>query len=351
MSMTNRRRLEQRFPNRKRNSAGTPPGVADPPAHVPGRRRALESLGRQCKTVLSPVCARHARRHGAAARDRQLPGDGRGAERCRARRRRGRLRQRPRPMADDDGGRAHRLHAGLRQADGRPAATHRQPDHVGDRQEPGRFGEGVRPHSRVHPGDDRCAEGSRQRQLALPDRRRHDRPDPPHAARRRAVHGPVQLPAQRDLRHADPGAADGQHRCVQAAAVRHLAVLPAARGVPQRLSRRGDQHRLRAGRGGRAAHARLRQGERAGADRIEQGRRPPEEAAPEVASPARHSRAGRQERRDRAARCGHRADRQGVPAGHAVVQRPTLHRPQDADRPPLDRRARSCGASPRSSPS
>ena len=54
----------------------------------------------------------------------------------------------------------------------------------------------------------------RQQQLALPDRRRHDRPDPPHAAGCRAVHGALQLPAERDLRDADPRAHHGQHHGV-----------------------------------------------------------------------------------------------------------------------------------------
>ena len=60
------------------------------------------------------------------------------------------------------------------------------------------------------------------------DRRGHDRPDPPHAARRGAVHGAVQLSPQRDLRDPDPGADHGQHHGVQAAEIRHAAVLPAA---------------------------------------------------------------------------------------------------------------------------
>ena len=93
----------------------------------------------------------------------------------------------------------------------------REPDHVGDRQEPAGLAKGVRPHGRLHPRDDRGAQGPRQRQLALPDRRRHHRPDPPHAARGRAVHGAVQLSAERDLRDADPGADHGQHHGVQAA--------------------------------------------------------------------------------------------------------------------------------------
>ena len=75
-------------------------------------------------------------------------------------------------------------------------------------------------------------------QLALRHRRGHHRPDPAHAARRGAVHGAVQLSVERDLRHADPGAADGQHRGLQAAAVRRLAVRAAARRFSQRASRR-----------------------------------------------------------------------------------------------------------------
>ena len=124
--------------------------------------------------------------------------------------------------------------------------------------------EGVRPHRRLHPRHDRGAEGAGQRQLALPGRRGHDRPDPPHAAGRRPVHGAVQLPAQRDLRDADPGADHGQHHGVQAAALRR-------RCCSSRCWRRSasafppgrDQHRLRPGLGGRAAAAGLRQGQRA----------------------------------------------------------------------------------------
>ena len=74
-----------------------------------------------------------------------------------------------------------------------------------------RLREGVRPHGRLHPGHDRGAEGARQQQLPLRRRRGHDRPDPAHAARRGPVHGPVQLPAERDLRDADPGPDHGQH--------------------------------------------------------------------------------------------------------------------------------------------
>ena len=77
--------------------------------------------------------------------------------------------------------------------------------------------EGVRPHRRLHPRHHRGAEGAGQQQLALRHRRGHDRPDPAHAARRRAVHGAVQLSAQRDLRDADPGPDHGQHHGVQAA--------------------------------------------------------------------------------------------------------------------------------------
>ena len=60
-------------------------------------------------------------------------------------------------------------------------------------------------------------QGAGQRQLALPRRRGHDRPDPPHAAGRGAVHGALQLSAERDLRDADPGPDHGQHHGVQAA--------------------------------------------------------------------------------------------------------------------------------------
>ena len=162
---------------------------------------------------------------------------------------------------------------------------------VGDRQEPGRSREGVRPHRRLHPRHHRGAQGAGQRQLALPRRRGHDRPDPAHAPGRGAVHGPVQLPAQRDLRDADPGADHGQHRGVQAAALRRAAVRAAARGVPQRLPPGRDQHRLRQGLGRGAAAAGHRQGQLPDPDRLEQGRRPSEEAAAQGAPAARDPRA------------------------------------------------------------
>ena len=56
--------------------------------------------------------------------------------------------------------------------------------------------EGVRSNCRLHPGHDRGTQRARQQQLAVPDRRRHDRADPAHSAWCRAVHGPVQLSAQ-----------------------------------------------------------------------------------------------------------------------------------------------------------
>src|SRR5438552_4564774 len=97
-------------------------------------------------------------------------------------------------MADDARRGSHRLHAGLRQANDGAAAGGYAAHHVGNRQEPFRFGKGVRPDRRLHQADPFCAEGSRQQQLALHRGRRHDRTDPPHAARRRVVHGPYNYP-------------------------------------------------------------------------------------------------------------------------------------------------------------
>ena len=113
----------------------------------------------------------------------------------------------------------------------------------------------------------------------------------------------------------------------------------AARGVPQRVPAGRDQHGLRPGLGGGAAAAGLRPGQRADADRLEQGRRPPEEAAAQGAPAARDPGPGREERRHRPARRRPRARGQGVPAGRAVVQRPALHRAEDAAGAPVDRRA------------
>ena len=52
----------------------------------------------------------------------------------------------------------------------------------------------------------------------LPRRGGDPRPGPPGAARRRPLPGPVQLPAERDLHHPDPGADHGQHGRLEAAA-------------------------------------------------------------------------------------------------------------------------------------
>ena len=191
-----------------------PARFADSPARV-ARRRRVTAVGRRDQDRAVARVRATGGRQRRAGRDRQLPGDGRNGKRRRARRRGARVRRRPRRVADDEGRAAHRVHAGLHQADGRAARAGGEPDHVGDRQEPRRFAEGVRPHRHVHDADDRRAEGARQREFALRDRRRHDRPDPPHAARRRAVHGSVQLPAERNVRDADPRAADGQHRGVR----------------------------------------------------------------------------------------------------------------------------------------
>ena len=351
MTMTNAEDLKHRFPA----------ASEIPPEHrlaSPIHQRTYlvggesEGVGRRVQDrAVADVHAAAADGEVQPGRDRQLPGDGRGRERCRARRRRGRLRQRPRRMADDDGGRAHRLHAGLRDAAWSPQ---REPIvqlimwEIGKSLADSR--KGVRPHRRIHPGHHRGAEGTRQQQLALRGRRGHDRPDPPHAARRGAVHGPVQLSAERDLRDADPGAADGQHGRVQAAAVRHAAVLircsrrsasafpagvintiyaPGAVVVPRMLASGKVNVLALIGSSKVADHLKKQHPK---SHRLRADPRP-----------------RRQERRDHPARRGHRAHGQGVPARRAVVQRPALHGAQDADRAPLDRRSRSCGASPRNS--
>jgi len=55
----------------------------------------------------------------------------------------------------------------------------------------------IRSHRRLHCRNHQCAQGTGQQQLPLCRRRRNDRPDSPHAAWRRPVHGPVQLSAKR----------------------------------------------------------------------------------------------------------------------------------------------------------
>ena len=90
-------------------------------------------------------------------------------------------------------------------------------------------------------------QGTRSHLLSLRHRAGHHRPDPARAARRRAVHGAVQLPAERDLHHADPGPDHGQHRRLQAAQARRAAATTAARGLPRRVPAGRRQHRLRRG--------------------------------------------------------------------------------------------------------
>ena len=284
-------------------------------------------------------------------RARQHPARRRGRGRGRAGGCRSRLRCRPRRLADHGGGRAHRVHAGFRQADAGGARGGGATDHLGDRQEPRRCGEGVRPHGRLHPRHGRGAEGTGQRQLAVPGRRGHDRPNPPHAPGRGPVHGAIQLPAQRDLRDADPGADHGQHHGLQAAALRRPPVRAAAGGVRRVVPARRDQPRLRPGLGGGAAAPGLRPGQRAVADRLQQDRGPPQEAAAQGAPAARDPGPGRQERGHRPARRRPRARGQGVPAGLPVVQRPALHCAQDAAGAPLGGRAVPGAATARRSPS
>ncbi len=151
--------------------------------------------------------------------------------------------------------------------------------------------------------------------------------------------GPFNYPLNETFATFIPGAHHGQHDRLQAAHVRHAALLPVAGGIPQLLPEGRRQHGLRARLGGRPAHARIGQGQRPRADRVEQGRRPPEEAAPQVAPAARDSRAGCEERRDHSAGRRHRAGGQGIPARRAVLQRSALHGAQDAPRAPVHRRA------------
>ena len=145
-----------------RTSRRVPARFADSPARV-ARRRRVTAVGRRDQDRAVARVRATGGRQRRAGRDRQLPGDGRNGKRRRARRRGARVRRRPRRVADDEGRAAHRVHAGLHQADGRAARAGGEPDHVGDRQEPRRFAEGVRPHRHVHDADDRRAEGSTTR--------------------------------------------------------------------------------------------------------------------------------------------------------------------------------------------
>ena len=79
--------------------------------------------------------------------------------------------------------------------------------------------------------------------------------DPARAARRGAVHGPVQLSAQRDLHHADPGARHGQPGGRQAAEARRAAASCRSSRRFATLPGGRRQHRVRRRRdGGQSAH-------------------------------------------------------------------------------------------------
>src|SRR5438045_3658987 len=76
------------------------------------------------------------------------------------------------------------------------------------------------------------------------------------AARRRLVHGAVQLPAQRDVHDVDPRADHGEHRGVQAPQVRRDADRAALRGVRVGVpARRGERDPGGRPDGDRADHA------------------------------------------------------------------------------------------------
>ena len=78
-------------------------------------------------------------------------------------------------MADNDSGRANCLHAGVHRTDVGLPKRRRPADHVGDQQEPCRFGKGVRPNDRLHPGHGGGAQGAGQQHY--PQRRAADLPD------------------------------------------------------------------------------------------------------------------------------------------------------------------------------
>ena len=136
--------------------------------------------------------------------------------------------------------------------------------------------EGVRPHRRVHPRHDRRAEGPRPRLArASPSRRASSARSAARPLGRRPLHGPVQLPAQRDLHHADPGADHGQHRGLQAAeASACCCTAPLLRGLPRRPSRRAwSTPSTATGRRSSAPLMAIGQGRRAGLHRHQPGGR------------------------------------------------------------------------------
>ena len=132
----------------------------------------------------------------------------------------------------------------------------------------------------VRPRHRRGAEGDRPRRRALLRERGHPGADPPRAARGRAVHGAVQLPAQRDVHDPDPGPDHGQHGRRQAAALRRA--LPGAapalvrRGLPAGRRQRRERRRPH----GRGPARRDGRDRRAGLHRVVAGRQRAQEAAP-----------------------------------------------------------------------
>jgi hypothetical protein len=115
-------------------------------------------------------------------------------------------------LADHARGRANSPRRDLPQIDARAARCSSDAADVGDRQESQGFAERVRPHLRLHRRHHQRAQGTGSTLQPFRARAGHPRSDPSRATGRDPVHGPLQLPAQRNLHHADSGADHGQHR-------------------------------------------------------------------------------------------------------------------------------------------
>ena len=313
---------------------------ADSSTRIARRRRAVPWDG-ACKTVLSPVCVRQASMAkpeqveigsypvmGEAQSDAALDAAVRAYD------------SRPRRMADDDrrrsASRACRTSSGAWWRERQPD---REPDHVGDRQEPRRIRRrnSTAPSAYMHATIEALKEldNSNSRFMIAEGTIGQIRRTPLGVV---LCMGPYNYPLNETFATLIPALLMGNtvvFKPPQYGTLLFYPLLAAFRdafpkGVINTIYAPGAvvvPHMLASGK--------VR---RAGADRIEQGGGPSEEAAPQVAPAARGARPRREERRHRPARRGPRPRREGMPARRAVVQRPALHGAQDADRAPLDRR-------------
>ena len=311
----------------------------DPPALDPAQRPDADLEGPDPPGVLAGAHPRR-RRHPHPGRAGQLPGD---------RHRGGRRRHRGRLQGYDNA-----AAPGLRcrwpsaspasrtsPTSWSPGAPRSSTHHVGDRQEPGRLAEGVRPHHRLHQ-----ATVAELKQLDNSNSR-FQIVDGTIAQIRRSplgivlCLGPLQLPRMNETFCTLIPALIMVTRCSSS---RHVSACCSTN--PMLEAFRSAQLPAGAinivyGQGSVVVPHIMASGKvkRAGADRHQQGRRRAPRRPTQDQPAARGAGPGSQERGDHPARRRHRADGQECLAGSLSFQRPALHRAQDDPGAPVDRRA------------